>query len=105
MSYSLPTDSRINTHHALFKPTPEALRELLSVLCSTGLWKLGSCYEDMLDTRPFSSQYNSTYFHTAGAMCVAFGITSKATAAALETAGIMHLKVHASCGSQCQGIR
>ena len=44
MIYSLPTDSRINIRHALFAPTPEALRELLSVLCSTGLWTLHFAY-------------------------------------------------------------
>ena len=84
---------RISTDHALLAPTPEALCVLVSELCSTGLFKLGSCFEDQLDVRPFdSAHYNSTYFNTAGAMCVAYGITDKANAAALETAGIQHLK-------------
>ena len=66
----------------------------LHPLCSDGrLWKLGSCFEDQLDTRPFSTQhYNPTWFDTKGAMCVAYGITTKELAAALETAGIQHLK-------------
>ena len=90
---SLSTMRRINIEHALLSPTPEALGELLSELCSTGLWKVGSCYEDLLDKRPSNAaQYNQTYFNTAGAMCVAYGITSKTRAAALETAGIQHLK-------------
>ena len=84
---------RINIDHALLLPTLEALCELLSELCTHGLWKLGSCYEDMLDVRPISAvHYNPTYFSNAGAMCVAHGITDKAYAATLETAGIQHLK-------------
>ena len=38
------TMRRINTKHALLSPTPNALCELLSELCSAGLWNLGSCY-------------------------------------------------------------
>jgi hypothetical protein len=77
---------RINASHALYSPTLDALCELLSGLCSTGLWKLGSCFEDLLDTRPFDSpHYNPTYFNTDGAMCVAHGITNKTLAATLET--------------------
>ena len=84
---------RINIGHALLTPTPEALCELLSELCSTGLWKFGSCFEDLLDVRPFdSAHYNPAYFNTAGAICVAFGITGKALAATLETAAIQYLK-------------
>eukprot|EP00325_Prymnesiales_sp_UTEX-LB-985_P032348 CAMPEP_0174719302 /NCGR_PEP_ID=MMETSP1094-20130205/30898_1 /TAXON_ID=156173 /ORGANISM="Chrysochromulina brevifilum, Strain UTEX LB 985" /LENGTH=352 /DNA_ID=CAMNT_0015919579 /DNA_START=215 /DNA_END=1270 /DNA_ORIENTATION=+ len=90
---SLSTMRRINIGHALLTPTPEALCELLSELCSTGLWKFGSCFEDLLDIRPFdSAHYNPTYYNTAGAICVAFGITGKALAATLETAAIKHLK-------------
>ena len=90
---SLSTMRRINTDHALHSPTPEALCERLSELCTPGVWKLGSCFEDLLDVRPFNSaHYNSTYFNTAGAICVAYGITGKTLAAALETAGIKHLK-------------
>eukprot|EP00325_Prymnesiales_sp_UTEX-LB-985_P008247 CAMPEP_0174711496 /NCGR_PEP_ID=MMETSP1094-20130205/12793_1 /TAXON_ID=156173 /ORGANISM="Chrysochromulina brevifilum, Strain UTEX LB 985" /LENGTH=332 /DNA_ID=CAMNT_0015910441 /DNA_START=349 /DNA_END=1348 /DNA_ORIENTATION=+ len=90
---SLSTMRRINIGHALLTPTPEALCELLSELCSTGLWKFGSCFEDLLDIRPFdSAHYNPTYYNTAGAICVAFGITGKALAATLETAAIKHLQ-------------
>jgi hypothetical protein len=90
---SLSTMQKINSGHALLSPTAEALCELLSELCATGLWKLGSCFVDLLDTRPFSSQqYDSTYFNTPGAICVAYGITTKDLAKTLETAGIQHLK-------------
>ena len=98
-SMPLPGTLRINTEHALDSPAPEALCQLLSGLCPTGLWKLGSCYQDQLDVRPFSAQhYSPTYFNTAGAMCVAYDITDKAVAAALETAGIRHLKFTLSVG-------
>eukprot|EP00966_Prymnesium_polylepis_P303241 7004565-Prymnesium_polylepis.1 len=85
---------RININHALHSPSKEQLTTLLSTHCSDGrLWKLGSCFEDLLDTRPFSTiHYNSTWFDTKDAMCVAHGITTKELAAALETAGIQHLK-------------
>ena len=92
MSHS--TMRRINIDHALHSPSKEQLTTLLSTLCSDGrLWKLGSCFESQLDTRPFSTQhYNPTWFDTEDAMCVAYAITTKELAAALETAGIRHLK-------------
>ena len=37
---SLSTMRRINIDHALLLPTLEALCELLSELCTHGLWKL-----------------------------------------------------------------
>ena len=92
MSHS--TMRRINIDHALHSPSKEQLTTLLSTLCSDGrLWKFGSCFEDLLDSRPFTkTHYNPTWFDTKDAMCVAYGITTKALAAALETAGIRHLK-------------
>ena len=91
---SLSTMRRINIDHALHSPSKEQLTTLLSTLCSDGrLWKLGSCFESQLDTRPFSTQhYNPTWFDTEDAMCVAYAITTKELAAALETASIRHLK-------------
>jgi hypothetical protein len=91
---SLSTMRRINIHHALHSPSKEQLTTLLSTLCSDGrLWKLGSCFEDLLDSRPFCvTHYNPTWFDTKDAMCVAYSITTKELAAALETAGIQHLK-------------
>jgi hypothetical protein len=91
---SLSTMRRINIDNALYSPSEEDLTTLLSILCSDGrLWKLGSCFEDRLDNRPFSTQhYNTTWFDTKGAMCVAYGITTKDRAKALESAGIQHLK-------------
>ena len=91
---SLSTTRRINTHHALHSPSEDQLTALLSTICSDGrLWKIGSCFEDLLDTRPFSTtHYNPTWFDTKDAKCVAYGITTKERAAVLETAGIGHLK-------------
>ena len=85
--------SKINIQHAQHSPSTEQLSTLLSALCSDGrLYKLGSCFVDLLDTRPYSaSQYNGT-FDTKDAMCVAYGITNKQLAESLETAGIGHLK-------------
>ena len=92
MSHS--TMRRINIDHALHSPSKEQLTTLLSTLCSDGrLWKFGSCFEDLLDSRPFTkTHYNPTWFDTKDAMCVAYGITTKELAAALETAGLRYLK-------------
>ena len=101
----LSTMHRINIHHALHSPSKEQLTTLLSTVCSDRrLWKLGSCFEDQLDSRPFSTQhYNSTWFDTKDAMCVAHGITTKELAAALETAGIQHLKHTLHVGVNVKG--
>ena len=83
----------INIDNALHSPSEEDHTTLLSTLCSDGrLWKIGSCFVDQLDLRPFSTkQYNSMYFDQRDAMCVAYGITTKDRAKALESAGIQHL--------------
>ena len=83
----------IDMRHAMYMPTEEELTRRLSVVCGDGgLWKLGSCYEDQLDSRPFDAvHYDKTWF-VRSPVCVAQGIDSKALAALLETAGIRHLK-------------
>jgi hypothetical protein len=83
----------IDMRHAMYMPTEEELTRLLSVVCGDGgLWKLGSCYEDQLGSRPFDAvHYDETWF-VRSPVCVAQGIDSKALAALLETAGIRHLK-------------
>ena len=84
---------RINTAYALHSPQTDELCKLLRTICSRGLWKIGACYEDLLDGRPRdAAHYNPEYFDRDGAMCVAYGITGKAHSAALETAGIKLLK-------------
>ena len=83
----------IDMRHAIYMPTEEELTRLLSVVCGNGeLWKLGSCYEDQLGSRPFDAvHYDKTWF-VRSPLCVAHGIDSKPLAASLETAGICHLK-------------
>ena len=83
----------IDMRHAMYMPTEEELTRLLSVVCGDGgLWKLGSCYEDQLGSRPFDAvHYDETWF-VRSPVCVAHGIDSKSLAALLETAGIQHLK-------------
>ena len=85
---------RINIQHGLHSPSEEQLTALLSTICQDGrLWKIGSCFEDQLDIRPFSlTHYNPAWFDTVDAVCVAYGIPTKEFAAALETHGICHLK-------------
>ena len=83
----------IDMSRALRQPTEEELTRLLSHVCADGgLWKLGSCFDDQLDQRPFDSvHYDSEWFERSP-LCVAYGIESKSLAALLETAGIQHLK-------------
>ena len=62
---------------ALCSPSVSQLIALLASLCSTGLWKLGSCFERLLDTRTHdAAHYNPMYFNRDGAICVAYGIAS-----------------------------
>ena len=77
---------------ALHEPNEEELTTLLSRLCKDGLYKLGSCYVDLLGKRPFDSVHYDTKWFTRDPMCVATGITSKTLASMLETSGIQHLK-------------
>ena len=78
---------------ALQRPTEEELTRLLSLLCAEGgLWKLGSCYEDKIDSRPFDAVHYDKMWFEPSPVCVAYDIESKSLAASLETAGICHLK-------------
>jgi len=80
-------------HDALCSPSVAQLTALLESLCSTGLWKLGSCFERLLDVRTHdAAHYNPKYFNRDGAICVAYGIASKVLAAILESTGIQYLK-------------
>ena len=88
-----PSPNHVNMDHALCSPSVAQLIALLASLCATGLWKLGSCFERLLDVRTHdAAHYNPKYFNRDGAICVAYGIASKVLAAALESAGIQHLK-------------
>ena len=85
---------RVDMSQALVAPTKAELTAFLTGVCTDGrLWKLGSCFEDLLDTRVHNTaHYSPTFFNRPGAMCVAKGMTAKEQAATLETAGIQHLK-------------
>ena len=89
----------LDTTHALYNPSNALLIALVTSLLSTGLWKIGSCYEDLLGTRPRdAAQYNPTYFNRDGAVCLCYGLIDKAYAALLETAGIQHAKFNLKTG-------
>ena len=88
-----PSPILVNMDHALCSPSVAQLIALLGSLCSTGLWKLGSCFERLLDLRTHhAGHYNPLYFNRDGAICVAYGIASKVVAATLESTGIQYLK-------------
>jgi hypothetical protein len=91
---------------ALVAPTKAELTAFLTGVCTDGrLWKLGSCFEDQLDTRVLqSAHYSPTFFNRPGAMCVAKGMTAKEQAATLETAGIQHLKFALRVGVNVKSI-
>ena len=85
--------------NALHNPTERELLESVAKLCSTGLWKIGGCYVDKLQTRPFDpAHYNPQYFDHSGAICLATGIGSKVEAAQLETAAIRFAKFQLMAG-------
>ena len=53
---------------SLRNPTCAELMEEVNRRLSEGLWKVGQCFEDLLDKRPRSAaQYNEAYFNRAGA--------------------------------------
>ena len=89
----------INMTNALHNPTERELLESMATLCSTGLWKIGGCYVDKLQTRPFDTvHYHPQYFDHSGAICLATGIGSKVEAAQLETAAIRFAKFQLMAG-------
>ena len=97
---------RVDMSQALVAPTKAELTAFLTGVCTDGrLWKLGSCFEDLLDTRVHNAaHYSPTFFNRPGAMCVAKGMTAKEQAATLETAGIQHLKFALRVGVNVKSI-
>ena len=96
--------SKINMMYALPAPSAGELTSLLTLNCEPGkLYKIGSCFEDQLNKRPFNTtHYNGTCF-SPEAYCLAYGITTKKTAASLESAAINHLKNHMQVGVNVKG--
>ena len=85
-------DYNIDTSDALHAPSRKQLRLRIDRL-PPGLWKIGSCYQDLLDVRPRdAAHYNSEYFDRDGAVCLAFGLDDTERAAVLETTAIQHAK-------------
>ena len=76
---------------ALHDPSIDDCETLCRGLCSEGLWKIGSCFEDLIHVRPHTAaHYNPRYFDRSGAICLARGIGSKQRSATLET-HLIHL--------------
>ena len=84
----------------LHSPTTDQLCAFLyEKVKVSGLWKLGQCFEDRLHSRTNdASHYDLQFFDCDSAICVAHGITDKARAAELESAGIQYLKHKLSVG-------
>ncbi|KAH8067237.1 hypothetical protein JL721_7639 [Aureococcus anophagefferens] len=68
---SRPAARRVDMSRALCNPSRHELLELVDVLLRTGLWKVGGCYEDQIDIRPFSSTYEPEYYYRQGAILLA----------------------------------
>ena len=66
--------TRIDTSRSLLNPSPYALQESVDKLLSSGLWKIGGCFEDLLGTRPRSVHYSPKYFVRDGAILLAHGL-------------------------------
>ena len=90
--------TRIDTSRSLLNPSPYALQELLDELLSSGLWKIGGCFEDLLGTRPRSVHYSPKYFVRDGAILLAHGLCVTEYAEQLETGAIQRAKFHLRTG-------
>lgn len=91
-------DVKIDTSLALCNPSRKELKLLLESL-PPGLYKIGSCYVDLLDVRPRdAAHYNPKYFDRDGAFCIVFGLTDTERAAKLETTAIQHAKFQLRIG-------
>ena len=85
-------DYKIDTSDVLHNPSRKQLKRRIERL-SAGLWKIGQCYMDLLDTRSRdAAHYSPEYFHRDGAVCLAYGMTDTQRAAVLETTAIKYAK-------------
>jgi hypothetical protein len=91
-------DVNIDTSIALRNPSREQLKLLLESL-PPGLYKIGSCYVDLLDVRPHdAAHYNDEFFDRFAAFCIAYGLIDTERAAKLETTAIQHAKFQLGIG-------
>ena len=89
---------QIDTSDALCAPSRKQLKRRIERL-GPGLWKIGSCYQDLLDVRPSdASHYHDAYFNRAGGVCLAWGIDDTQRSALLETAAIQYAKFDRGIG-------
>ncbi|EGB05587.1 hypothetical protein AURANDRAFT_66358 [Aureococcus anophagefferens] len=95
---SRPAARRVDMSRALCNPSRHELLELVDVLLRTGLWKVGGCYEDQIDIRPFSSTYEPEYYYRQGAILLAYGLVDTARAEQLETAALQRAKFELGTG-------
>jgi len=91
--------THLDTTKSLDNPRLHELSAHVDWLLCSGLWKIGSCFEDQLGTRPqCASHYNPQYFNRDGAVLIAFGLVDTAYAVQLETVGIQRAKFNLRTG-------
>ena len=67
--------------------------EEVNLRLSEGLWKVGQCFENLLDKRTRNAaHYNKAYFNVDGAIILCIGLLDTTKAATLETAAIKRAK-------------
>lgn len=91
--------THLDTTKSLYNPCFHELIANVDGLLSSGLWKIGGCFEDQLGIRPrHGTHYNPQYFDRNGAILIAHGLVDTAHAEQLESAGIQRAKFHLHTG-------
>ena len=91
--------TRLDTTQSLDNPCTSELIARVDKLISSGLWKIGQCFEDCLGKRPRdASHYDPQYFDRDGAILLAYGLVDTARAEQLETAAIQRAKFYHRTG-------
>ena len=79
--------------------TVELLYSCIVYILSAGLWKVGQCFQDLLDNRPRdAAHYNPQCFNRDGAIVLVHGLVDTARAEQLETDAIQRAKLHLRTG-------
>ena len=82
----------LDTSDALYQPSRDQI-ELRVERLGPGLWKIGSCFVDLLGTRPRdAAHYDDRYFDRNSAVLLAWGFDEKGQSALIETAAIRYAK-------------
>ena len=96
--------TRLNTNLSLSNPRRDELQAFVDEHLSTGLWKIGQCFQDRLGVRPrCAAHYDPQYFDRDSAILLAHDLIDTARAELLETDAIRRAKFHLRTGVNNKG--